>query len=183
VTSALRICHLSTVHPLDDVRIFYKQCKALANQGYEVHLIAKRSKIKISSSLIQLHPLKSHRFRSRLFRMTVLCWEAIVKVWQINPSICHIHDPELIPWSILFFKPMGILIVYDVHEDYQKQTLGKKYIPFVFRKIMASCIFFAEKSSAWFFDKISAATPEIAQRFPRYKTICVQNFPIIKNGA
>ena len=38
--SLLRICHVSSAHPADDVRIFYKECNTLAeSKEWEVHLV------------------------------------------------------------------------------------------------------------------------------------------------
>ena len=35
---SINICHISTLHPRNDVRIFYKQCKSLS-QVFDVNLI------------------------------------------------------------------------------------------------------------------------------------------------
>ena len=33
-----KICHISTVHKPFDTRIFYKECRSLVKEGYDVHL-------------------------------------------------------------------------------------------------------------------------------------------------
>ena len=35
----MRIAHVTTVHPRDDIRIFRKECLSLAAAGYETHLV------------------------------------------------------------------------------------------------------------------------------------------------
>ena len=40
---AMRIVHISSVHPWKDPRIFLKQCCSLAAQGFDVHLLTPDS--------------------------------------------------------------------------------------------------------------------------------------------
>ena len=35
----VKVCHLTSVHPRNDVRIFHKQCKSLADAGYNTTLV------------------------------------------------------------------------------------------------------------------------------------------------
>jgi len=35
-----KICHITSVHPIEDVRIYTKECSSLAANGFDVTLIA-----------------------------------------------------------------------------------------------------------------------------------------------
>lgn len=39
-----KVCHITSAHSRYDVRIFIKQCKSLANNGYDVTLIVNDDK-------------------------------------------------------------------------------------------------------------------------------------------
>jgi len=61
----VQICHLTSVHPRFDPRIFYKECLSLAENGYKVVLAVRDSRedeeyqgIKI----INVGPICSNRF-------------------------------------------------------------------------------------------------------------------------
>ena len=38
------ICHISTVHPLFDSRIFYRECTVLRIAGYDVYLVVRHNR-------------------------------------------------------------------------------------------------------------------------------------------
>ena len=40
----IRVCHITSVHKSTDTRILYKECVSLAENNFEVHLIAPNSK-------------------------------------------------------------------------------------------------------------------------------------------
>ena len=37
----IKVCHMTSAHGVEDVRIFYKECISLAQAGYEVYLVER----------------------------------------------------------------------------------------------------------------------------------------------
>jgi len=73
----------------------------------------------------------------------------------------------------------GKHVLYDVREDTPAVIYDTHWIPRWARPTVAWAIDIAEKLSGRMLDGIVAATPHIGQRFPRSKTVVVQNFPLL----
>jgi hypothetical protein len=41
----VKVCHLTSKHKINDVRIFHKQCTSLANNNFDVYLIGFDNKL------------------------------------------------------------------------------------------------------------------------------------------
>jgi len=172
-----KICILTTVHYVFDVRIFHKQARTLANEGYDVTLIAQYRKDEIIDGI---KIIELSRPKNRLHRMFWLTWKTLILSIRQNADVYHLHDPELIFIGVLL-KFFGKKVIYDVHEDVPKQILNKEWIGNVsIRKIAAFIINIIEKLGAFLFNRIVVATPDIARKFPKNKTVILRNFPILQ---
>lgn len=116
--------------------------------------------------------------RNRIARMTKTMSEIYQKAVRVDADVYHFHDPELFPIGIMLHCK-GKKVIYDVHEDVPKQTLIKDYLPVIIRKPLAWMLTAVEWIGAKVFDAIVPATPKIAERFPPFRTMTIQNFPII----
>ncbi len=172
-----KVCILTTVHHLFDIRIFYKEAKTLVLAGHKVTLIAQHNKNEIIDD-IQIIALSKPR--NRFMRIFGLTWETLFLALRQRAGIYHFHDPELIFIGILL-KFLGKKVIYDVHEDVQKQIMNKGWLGnYQIRKFAAFAINIIEQMGASLFNKIVAATPDIARRFPKNKTVILRNFSILK---
>lgn len=168
--------HLTSVHiPLDN-RILHKECKTLAQDGYEVVLIAPEE------CFNDKIPWARFRFvrkpRNRFMRITTTLPAVFIEGLRERGSIYHFHDPELIPVGLLL-KICGKKVIYDVHEDLPKQILHKSWISPWLRRSISLLAGAAEKLAALILDGIVVANPDVVHRFPQHKTRLVQNFPIL----
>jgi len=170
-----KVCHLTSVHPPFDIRIFHKECKTLCQAGYQVVLIAPHDREEdVDGVRIRAFPKAKNRFKRTTQTQLQLFREAITQ----DADIFHFHDLELLPTGLLL-KLRGRRVIYDVHEDYSQALLSREWIPAWLRRLVAQTVVCGEWVGARFLDGVVAATPHISRRFPASKTITVQNFPFL----
>lgn len=169
-----RVAVLTSVHPHDDVRIFHKEALTLRDAGYEVTIYNREFAGEKSGVRFVRVPVPE----SRTGRIAA-SWQAYAKAAMKDaPSICHLHDPELLPAGLLL-RRQGAAVVYDAHEDLPKQIHGKDWIPHAFRNGAAWGAGEAESFVAKRLDLIVCATEPITNRFREVNphVITLHNYP------
>jgi glycosyltransferase involved in cell wall biosynthesis len=176
--SALRICHITTVHNERDIRIFVKECRSLAARGAEVHLIVPSDGAPYEC-VNGVHVHRLPRPAGRLQRISSTVAKAAREALRLRADIYHFHDPELIPMGLLL-RVAGRKVIYDVHEDFPGTVFAKHYLPrwLQFPIHLVSNIF--EQAASRCLSGMVAATPRIADKFPAGMTTVVNNFPILE---
>jgi len=166
-------CHLTVVHAPNDVRIYHKEAKSLAEAGHNVVLIAPAAEA-IELEGVKFVPLpKPKRRFDRFLRLPPAAFRAAL---ASGAEVVHLHDPELL-FLGLALKLKGKKVIWDAHEDIPKQIMSKEWIPKVLRKPTAWMVGLLERQITRYFDAVVAATPSVAKRFVNNKTIVVHNFP------
>ncbi len=136
-----KVCHMTSVHPPEDVRIFYKECTSLAKAGYEVYLVeCGESYEKNGVHIVGVGQPGS----GRLNRMTAFSKRIYEAALKMDADIYHFHDPELLPWG-LRLKRKGKKVIFDSHEKYTEQLKRKPYLPIWCTKLIAKCYGHYEK--------------------------------------
>lgn len=161
---------LTTAHPYDDVRIYHKQAKTLAQAGWQVEIINRHFEGTGEDGV---------RFRrmalpdGRAARMLFGAGRALSALEECRADICVLHDPELL-WLIAPLRRRGIAAVFDAHEDYPQSIKTKRWIPQPLRLV-------ASKGGAGLLkvclpqaDAVMAATEQIARRLGR-RAVLVRN--------
>ncbi len=174
-----KVCHLTSVHPLLDTRIFYKECVSLAKAGYDVSIIVTGETDK-SIENIKVYGINKGK-DSRLYRMFFTVKKVYKKAVEVDADIYHFHDPELLPAGKKLVKK-GKKVIYDTHEDLPLQIMTKHWLPVIIRKPLSYLVEKIEKHYSKRLSAIIAATPIIKKRFQNYNsnTIDVCNYPIIE---
>jgi glycosyltransferase involved in cell wall biosynthesis len=170
-----KVCILSSVRFATEHRMLSKQGASLLRAGYHVTIVAPHPRDEVLSGIA----IKAvHQSPSRVARLLLTSWWVYREALRQDADVYHFHDTALIPTGWLL-KLHGKRVLYDVREDTPADILDKYWIPRFARPIVACAIDIVEKASGRIFDGIVAATPHIAQRFPKLKTAVVQNFPLI----
>ncbi|MBO4646320.1 MAG: glycosyltransferase family 4 protein [Bacteroidales bacterium] len=173
-----RICHITTVHPRYDVRIFHKECRSLA-AAYEVHLIVADGRGDETVEGVHIHDIgKPAGRRERMFRFAKRAYRTAI---ETDATIYHFHDSELLPTGKKLARK-GHIVIYDSHEDLPRQILTKPWIPKALRKIVSALAEQIENHHVKKMTAVVAATPHIQSRFQKVtsKTVaCVCNYPIL----
>ena len=172
-----KVCHITTVHPMQNVRIFRKECRTLKEAGHAVSLVVSAPRDgEIDGITICALPSTRGRF-GRIFCNTLL---AARKALGTRAEVFHFHDPELIPVG-LYLKARGKKIIYDIHEDVPGDILAKEWIPLFLRRAVSVMVRVVQDWSARRFDVVVTATPYIRDRFTAIgcNTVAVNNYPLL----
>ena len=130
----MKICHLTTVHPAKDARIYYRMCVGLAAKQIATTLIAPEP----FKDEGLLHASRWNRrlgHASRPRRVGIALRAALAE----NADLYHFHDPELIPMALTLkaIRPSSA-VVYDVHEDYPSMMQHKYWLPESLRPVAST---------------------------------------------
>lgn len=173
-----RICHMTSAHRNNDVRIFEKECVSLSNYGYEVHLVAPgESDCKKG---VFIHGV-GEKPKKRWKRMLIFTKKVFREAIKLDASVYHFHDPELIPAG-LRLKKLGKKVIFDSHENIFDQFTEKEYIPLAIRKIVNRFFQNYIKKSCMKFDAIISVDPFICEKYKilNRNTVMISNFPQIE---
>lgn len=171
----VKVCHLTSVHPPFDTRIFYKEANTLRDAGYNVILIVPHESDELVNGIKILSVAKP---RSRFERMFLTTWRVFRVAIREKANVYHFHDPELLPVGLVL-KALGYKVIYDVHEEYAKSILLSYYLQKHIGRVFARLTSLIEKFSSRFFDYIITATENILTNFSFHNSaIAVTNYPI-----
>jgi glycosyltransferase involved in cell wall biosynthesis len=174
-----KVCHISTLHRRYDTRIFQKQCRTLAQAGYEVHWVVADGQGNETHQDVVIHDIGLRNLKA--VNKYIDAFTAIKKAKSLQADLYHFHDAELIP-AALYLRLTGARVIYDAHEDTPADRLKSEGLGWFKRYLYFVLFYFFEFLGCQFFNYIIAATPHIQKQLKRFtsRVETVNNFPLIQ---
>lgn len=172
----MKVCHVTSVHAANDVRIFYKECLSLAKR-YEVYLVAPNVEDAVVEGVHLLGvPLPGGRLKRQLYLNRVY-----KRALSVDAAVYHFHDPELISVG-LKIKRKGYKVIFDSHEDIPMQLLTKEYLPGWSKKPLSRLYAASERCRLRHYDALVTVTPVILERLLTINrnSVMLTNYPPFK---
>ncbi len=171
-----KVAHLTSVHDASDTRIAHKECRTLAQDGYDVVLVAPGPERLLPSAV-------RHRVvpapRNRFERFTKTMWQVYRAALDERADVYHFHDPELVAVGAAL-RLRGARVIFDVHEDLALDIKTKAWIPAAARPAVGAVAGFVLRTVQSWFTAIVPATPSIAAHFSHRRTVVVRNYPRVE---
>jgi glycosyltransferase involved in cell wall biosynthesis len=171
-----RVCHITTVHRVDDHRILHKECRSLREAGYDVTLIAPADE-NVGVEGIPVIALRGTP-RNRLERMVNRARGAYRAALAVDADLYHFHDPEFLPFGVRLARA-GKRVVYDAHEDVPVQMRYKEWIPGRARPAAARAFAALEAAAVSRLDAVVTPSHTGLERLRRSqpRTVLLANYP------
>jgi glycosyltransferase involved in cell wall biosynthesis len=178
--SLVRVAHLSVVHKPDDPRIMERECRTLAQAGYDVAYLAPGARAGRDPSGVLRTPLPP-RGRATRFLDVIEITRALR---ASRPHVVHVHDPELLSLFPVL-KPFVPRLVYDMHEYVPEAVASKHYIPPRMRPLAGRATAVAQRGLAGLGSGVVVVTDEQLASLgaaPRARLV-LPNYPRVERFA
>lgn len=176
-----KVCHMTSAHGPEDVRIFKKECVSLAKAGYDVTLIERGDSYgKEGVHIVGIGQVTG----GRLKRMLCASRQVYKMALEVDADIYHFHDPELLPYGRKL-KKAGKKVVFDSHEHTAEAILEKTWIPGLVRSAVYSAYSWYQRFVCSKLDAVVSVTPNIVEYFCQFQphTYQIANYPTLQESA
>ena len=177
----IKVCHMTSVHSPEDVRIFKKECCSLARAGYDTYLIEQgETYVKDGVHIIGVGKQEGHRLL-RLLKMGRRVYKTAL---DVDADVYHFHDPELLGYG-LKLKRKGKKVIFDSHENMAISIKEKTYIPKLLRNIIYVLYKAYEQLVCNKLDAVIYVSPNFKEYFSSLNKdiVLLPNFPIVDDNT
>jgi len=180
----MKVLVASSLHSVDDPRVFHKEAASLARR-YDIHLVAAcapAGDTETTAKGVRLHPFARRGGKLlgtfRAYREIRRCFR------RVRPDVFHFHDPELVPLGLWLSLVGKCRVVYDIHEDVQKTLVKKRWLPESLKKPLGWLFSKLEMMATRRFAAAIVAEPYAMKRFTLPHAVLIRNyFPLFPDRA
>ena len=162
---------MTTAHSIEDTRVVGRQAVSISKVRplvlFACHLDARASPFGLSTRIFPKKPGRAARLKSVVRFVRASRSE--------DPSIAHLHDPELF-LAAPILQRLGHKVIVDLHEDYPKQLIHHPGVPRFLRRPATKLVTQLIRSAADAADHVIVASPEIAETLGTSSTV-IYNYP------
>ena len=175
-----KVCHVTSGYLRDDARIFYRQCKSLKNNGYEVSILTNDGQKDERIEGINIY--STDYWPSRIKVLLFAKNQFIKKLHEIDADIYQLHSPELLS-IVKTLKNKNKIVIYDAHEDLPSHIKEKEWIPKFLRNIISKIFKIYMNYIFEILDEIISPCDHVIQKTKLIKNSTrITNFPIIRSS-
>ncbi len=177
----MKVCHITSVHNANDIRILSKECSSLAHNGYEVYLVQEGNSFeKLGVHCVGFGEKEKNRFKRIFFTSKKAYQEAI----KVDADIYHLHDPELLLFA-LKLKKKKKKVIFDSHENYTGCIQEKTYLNKPIATLISKIYGMFERYICHRIDGVIVVSDDLKKYFEKINqnTVTVSNFPFFKNST
>lgn len=173
----MKIVHMAIRHRALDVRIFYRECRTLAEAGHDVSILIPESPTEGEVGGVKF-------IDPGFTRLTKIAdiWKRLGALYQAarkqEADVYHLHEPYLIPVG-LRLKALGAKVLYDAHEDSPREAYTRFKGNLLKGFLVSVVLWFWERLAKIFFDGFICATPLITSKYPENRAVNVNNYPML----
>tara|TARA_R110000796_G_scaffold77799_6_gene173838 strand:- start:14312 stop:15340 length:1029 start_codon:yes stop_codon:yes gene_type:complete len=122
--------------------------------------------------------------KNRIVRILHSTKKVNKKAIDVNSSIYHFHDPELLFVGNSLIRK-GKKVVFDIHENVGEQIMIKEWLPYPFRKVISWIYNKIESNICRKLSALIVPQPIMVSKFLAYNsnTFLVENFPFFKGDS
>lgn len=149
-----KIYIVTTIHPFDDVRIFFREIKTLEDR-YEVIYLAPGARNVKDPSFKMIDLVPGSGLKNRLLRNI----KTFIYLYRERPEILHFHDFEFSFFAILLKIFKRTSIIFDKHEFTGLVLDNRSWVPKFIKPLIRLLILIQERIVDYFADEIIVANP------------------------
>ena len=174
----IKVCHMTSAHGEEDVRIFHKECVSLAKAGYDTYLVERgESREKNGVHIVGVGEIP----KSRRKRMTEGAKRVYEAAKALDADIYHFHDPELLPYG-LKLKRTGKKVIFDSHENTAESIQEKTWVSKPIRGAVYHLYASYQAYVCRHLDYVVVVSPNAVDFFQPFckKLTVITNYPILR---
>lgn len=138
----VRVCMVTSAHPADDDRIFFKEARSLVKAG--AHVVVLCAQGKVPPERTDGVEFTNHSGDGGLTQRVLSVRRLEQAIAELHCDVIHCHEPDSLAASLRVKRRLGTKVIFDSHEMWGGVVAGR-FPRFLWRPVEAAYRFFESK--------------------------------------